>query len=149
MSVALICLAIAIHDVDGPIHCQTGEKIRLQGIGATETNGTCNPNQPCIPGDPFGQRRRMAKAMGARIDREDKAKDGRPSLYGQLWFKKPVRLRCDVTGTSHKRLTAWCRLPDGRDLSCVAMSAGIAARWSRYDLGKRLISCSHKTELSE
>jgi len=30
------CDAIALHDVDGPIHCASGEKIRLQGIGATE-----------------------------------------------------------------------------------------------------------------
>lgn len=137
----LICLAIAIHDVDGPIHCQTGEKIRLQGIGAMETNGRCNPNQPCVPGDPFDQRRKMAATMGAKIDREDKGRDGRPALFGQLWFKQPIRLQCDVTGKSHKRLTAWCRLPDGRDLSCRAISAGIAARWERYDSKRRLIRC--------
>lgn len=141
MSIALICLAVAIHDVDGPIHCQTGEKIRLQGIGATETNGTCNPNQPCIPGDPFDQRRKMARAMGAQVAREDRAKDGKLNLYGQLWFKAPIRLQCDVTGTSHKRLTAWCRLPDGRDLSCMAITVGVAARWARYDPKGRLVRC--------
>lgn len=54
--IALICLAIALHDVDGPIHCRSGEKIRLQGIGALETDGTCRPGQPCVLGDPFAQR---------------------------------------------------------------------------------------------
>lgn len=137
----LLCLAIALHDVDGPIHCQSGEKIRLQGIGATETNGRCNPNQPCVPGDPFAQRRRMASIIGAKIAREDRGKDGRPNLYGQLWFASAVPLHCDVTGTSHKRLTAWCRLPGGRDLSCAAISAGIAARWAKYDRRKRLENC--------
>lgn len=137
----LICLAIAIHDVDGPIHCRSGEKIRLQGIGATETNGSCNPNQPCIPGDPFTQRRKMAALIGARIEREDVARDGRPSLYGQLWFVQPVKLRCEITGTSHQRLTTWCERPDGEDLSCAAISAGIAARWGRYDREGRLNRC--------
>ncbi len=30
----LRCLAVALHDVDGPIRCQTGERIRFAGIGA-------------------------------------------------------------------------------------------------------------------
>lgn len=140
--VILICLAIALHDVDGPIHCQTGEKIRLQGIGATETNGRCNPNQPCAPGDPFEQRRKMARIIGATIEREDMGRDGKPRLYGQLWFKRPVRLECNVTGTSRGRLTAWCQLPNGRDLSCEAIKYRIAARWSIYDRDRKLTGCS-------
>jgi len=135
----LICLAIALHDVDGPIHCSTGEKIRLQGIGATETDGSCNPNQPCVPGDPFAQRKVMARLIGATPSREDTGRDGKPARYGQLWFAKPVRLECDVTGTSHARITAWCRLPNGADLSCAAISASIAARWARYDPRGRLL----------
>jgi hypothetical protein len=137
----LICLAIALHDVDGPIHCQSGEKIRLQGIGATETDGSCNPNQPCVPGNPFEQRRTMARAMGAVISKEDNGQDGTPDRYGQAWFTRPVRLVCDVTGTSHKRLTAWCGLPSGRDVSCEAIKAGVAMRWARYDPKGRLRWC--------
>lgn len=30
------CLAIALQDVAGPLHCEGGRKVRLQGIGATE-----------------------------------------------------------------------------------------------------------------
>lgn len=60
----LLCLAIALHDVDGPIRCQTGETIRLAGIGATELDGSTRPGQPSVPGDPFAQRRAMSVAIG-------------------------------------------------------------------------------------
>ena len=131
------CDAVALHDVDGPIHCRSGEKIRLQGIGATETDGSCRPGQPCIPGDPMAQRRTMATAViGARIARED------GGLYGQLWFAAPVALRCVATGQSHARVTAWCRRADGADLSRGAIRAGVAARWARFDSARRLTGCA-------
>lgn len=133
---------MALHDVDGPVYCASGEKIRLQGIGATELNGTCNPNQPCVPGDPFEQRRRMAKAMGAKIDREDVDRQGRPSRDGRLWFKQPVRLTCETTGRSYSKLTAWCSREDGSDLSCLSIRSGLALRWERYDERRRLVLCS-------
>lgn len=134
---AFDCAAIALHDVDGPIHCRAGEKIRLQGIGATETDGSCRPGQPCIPGDPMVQRRDMARrVIGATIARED------PGRFGQAWFVRPVMLQCVATGRSHERVTAWCRRPDGADLSCEAIRAGIAARWTRYDPSGRLAGCS-------
>jgi endonuclease YncB( thermonuclease family) len=133
---AFTCDAIALHDVDGPIHCRSGEKIRLQGIGATEIDGSCRPNQPCIPGDPFEQRRIMAtKVIGAIALEED------ASLYGQLWFAKPVQLQCLSTGQSHDRVTAWCARPDGSDLSCLAIRYKVAARWAKFDRDTRLITC--------
>ncbi|TZG24902.1 hypothetical protein [Sphingomonas montanisoli] len=131
-----ICLAIALHDVDGPIHCADGAKIRLQGIGATEMDGACRPNQPCVPGDPFAQRRAMARAIGATVARETRS----PS-FGRLHFARPIRLTCEATGTSHKRLTAWCATADGRDLSCTAIRARVAVRWVRYDKSGRLTRC--------
>lgn len=130
-----MCLAIALHDVDGPIHCQSGEKIRLHGIGATEMSGECRPHQPCVPGDPREQRRKMAKIIGATIGRED------PSEYGQAWFAKAVPLRCSITGHSHKRLTAWYSRSDGADLSCAAIRAGVAKRWPEYDRKGDLRRC--------
>src|SRR5438477_9852264 len=36
-----------------------------------------------------------------------------------------------MTGTSYKRLVAWCRLPDG-------CRAGVAVRWDRFDPEHRL-----------
>ncbi|TVV71377.1 hypothetical protein [Sphingomonas solaris] len=130
-----ICLAIALHDVDGPIHCRSGEKVRLQGIGALEMNGRARPGQPSIAGDPRAQRRRMASTMGARVLREDRG------MNGQLWFVRPVSLTCTPTGRSHGRITAWCSRADGRDLSCAAIQAGVAVRWDRYDPKRRLTDC--------
>ncbi|WP_456816875.1 hypothetical protein [Bradyrhizobium sp. USDA 4520] len=132
----LLCLAIALHDVDGPIRCATGERIRLAGIGATELDGSQRPGQPGIPGDPFAQRRAMAAAIGAQVASDDRRQDG------YLRFAQPVRLSCDVTGRSGKRLVAWCRLPDGRDASCVAIGAGVAVRWDRFDPQHRLDQCA-------
>ena len=137
------CEAIALHDVDGPIHCASGQKIRLQGIGATETDGTCRPNQPCVPGDPLAQRRVMAtKVMGAVIRHED------TGLYGQAWFARPVALNCIATGQSHARVTAWCARQDGRDLSCEAIRLGIAARWAKFDRDRRLVACQASSSAS-
>ena len=131
------CEAVALHDVDGPIHCRSGEKIRLQGIGATETDGSCRPGQPCVPGDPMIQRRVMAvRVLGASIAREDAGR------FGQAWFARAVPLQCIATGKSHARVTAWCSRADGADLSCEAIRAGIAARWERYDRAGRLSSCA-------
>lgn len=131
----LLCLAIALHDVDGPIRCQTGERIRLAGVGATELDGSRRPDQPGIAGDPFAQRRAMAVALGGGIGSDNRRLDG------YLTFARPVKLSCEATGTSYNRVVAWCRLPDGRDASCVAIRAGIAARWAKFDPQQRLARC--------
>ncbi|ARS29048.1 hypothetical protein [Sphingomonas sp. KC8] len=130
------CLAIALHDVDGPIHCKGGQKVRLQGIGATEMDGSCRQNQPCVAGDPRKQRRTMARIMGAKPASED------TSINGQLWFARPVRLTCTATGKSHKRVTAWCQTAAGKDLSCEAIKARVAVRWDKYDRGGNLRRCA-------
>lgn len=131
----LLCLALALHDVDGPIRCKSGEMIRLAGIGATELNGSIRPGQPGVRGDPFAQRRAMAVAIGGGIGSDNRRLDG------SLRFANPVRLSCDVTGRSYNRVVAWCSLPDGRDASCVAIRARLAVRWARFDSEGRLRGC--------
>lgn len=131
----LLCLAVALHDVDGPIRCQSGERIRLAGVGAIELDGSSRPGQPGIPGDPFAQRRKMAAAIGGGVGQDSQ------SLDGYLRLARPVALSCNVTGQSYNRLVAWCRLPGGHDASCAAIEAGIAARWARYDPTGRLLPC--------
>lgn len=136
-SSSFLCEAVALHDVDGPIHCSSGLRIRLQGIGATEMDGTCRKAQPCVPGDPVAQRRIMVtRVIGAAITREDK------SVSGQAWFAKPVVLHCESVGRSYDRVTAWCRKSGGEDLSCGAIRAGIALRWAQFDRANRLIRCA-------
>lgn len=127
MIAPFICMAIALHDVDGPIRCQDGTRIRLAGIGAREIDGTCRPQQPCPKGDPIKARRAMAAAIGATIARETTQPDG-----GQIWFARPIRLRCEAVGVSYGRVVAWCRIASGADLSCTAIRLSLAARWDRY-----------------
>jgi len=131
----LICLAIALHDVDGPIRCQSGERIRLAGVGATELDGSQRPGQPGVAGDPFAQRRAMAVALGGGIGADNRRPDG------YLTFARPVRLSCEAVGTSWNRTVAWCQLPNGQDASCVAIRAGIAVRWAKFDPSQRLARC--------
>ncbi len=129
------CTPTHVWDGDGPVWCAEGPHIRIAGIAAREMDGTCRPNQPCVPGDPREQRRAMARVMGATVARED------ASPLGQLWFAQPVALICFPTGTSHSRVTAWCHLPDGRDLSCEAIRAKVAVRWELYDPKGYLRGC--------
>ena len=49
----LLCLAVALHDVYGPIRCQTGERIRLAGIGATELDRVGLPRPQGVLGNLF------------------------------------------------------------------------------------------------
>ena len=76
-----------------------------------------------------------SRVIGASIARED------ASRYGQAWFVRPVSLQCVATGKSHARVTAWCSRPDGADLSCEAIRAGVAARWDKYDRAGHLSGC--------
>lgn len=131
----LLCLAIALHDADGPIRCAAGERVRLAGIGATELDGTRRPGQPGVDGDPYAQRRALARAIGGEVAHDE------PGETGDLWLLRAVPLRCDVVGRSYRRLVAWCRTPDDRDVSCVAIQVGAAARWRRFDPDDRLGGC--------
>jgi endonuclease YncB( thermonuclease family) len=131
---AFLCLAIAVHDADGPIRCASGQKVRLAGIAAREWDGSCQPNQPCPPGSPLQARRALIRAMGA-VEEQGTAE----AFHAR--FSRPVRLTCTATSKSHGRVVAWCRLPNGRDLSCEAIRVRAAVRWARFDPAGRLARC--------
>ena len=114
------CTAISVHDGDGPIHClERGAdgkaiKIRLQAIAAREIDETCRDNQPCPAASAASARAALARlAVGHR-------------------------LRCEPTGTSYGRVTAWCSTEAEVDLSCAMVRGGYALRWDRYDRDRRL-----------
>lgn len=52
-----------------------------------------------------------------------------------------VTMRCEPTGRSYRRVVARCTLPDGRSLSCAAITSGAAVRWDRYWLRYRMGDC--------
>jgi endonuclease YncB( thermonuclease family) len=96
-----------VHDGDGPIWCAQGQKIRLAAIAARELDETCRPGCPA--------------ASGA---------SAREALQRLAMGKT---LRCEATGTSYDRVTAWCWGPDGAQLNCAMVKNGYALRWARHD----------------
>lgn len=117
------CTAESIYDGDGPIHCRELDaegrhiRIRLSGIAAREMDGTCQPGHPCP----------AASAEAARDSL-------RRLAMGQ-------QLTCRFVGRSYDRVVAWCSRPDGIDLSCAQIRAGVALRWPRHDPEGRLSRC--------
>jgi endonuclease YncB( thermonuclease family) len=110
------CTVTRVHDGDGPIYCAEGPKIRLTAVAARELDETCNTGHPC-PTSTGAQ----AKAALSRL------------AQGQT-------LSCEATGASYSRTTAWCWLPDGRELNCEMVRSGTALRWAKFDPGNDLCS---------
>lgn len=111
----LLCLAALAIDGD-TLRCADGTRLRVAGIEATELHGGCHlPACPAMSGN----------------DARD-------------WMRRQVDgrdLRYEPVGKSYRRVVAIVTLPDGRDLSCLAIGAGAAVRWERYDVGGRLRGC--------
>lgn len=118
-----ICTPVAVWDGDGPVWCREGMHLRLSGIAARESDGTCRPNQPCPSASADTARSALVNLLGS--DR------GRLST-GHVVVAGPP-MRCRSTGSAGgNRTGAWCRLADGRDLSCAMVATGTVLRWARY-----------------
>ncbi|MFS0770859.1 thermonuclease family protein [Sphingomonas sp. 1P08PE] len=112
-----ICAVVSVYDADGPIRCVNGIKVRVAGINARETDGSCRINAPC-PTMPHEQ----AKPIVERL-----------VLHKRLF--------CQPVGRSYHRVVARCTLPDGRSLSCAIIAAGAGVRWDRYWQQYRMGEC--------
>lgn len=114
------CNVVKVHDGDGPIWCaeRGGDgkpiKIRLHAIAARELDETCSPGHPC------------PSATGAQARR----------VLEKLALGKT--LRCEATGTSYNRITAWCWTSAGVELNCAMVRSGTALRWDKFDRERRL-----------
>ncbi|MBO9380070.1 thermonuclease family protein [Sphingomonas histidinilytica] len=111
----LLCLAAIAIDGD-TIRCQDGTRIRLHGIEAAELHGGCH-----LPACPAMSGPEARDWMRRQVDGQD--------------------LRYEPVGKSYRRVVAVVALPDGRDLSCLAIQAGVAVRWDKFDRGGRLRGC--------
>ncbi|MFN3946403.1 MAG: thermonuclease family protein [Allosphingosinicella sp.] len=117
------CTATRVHDGDGPIWCREHGndarpiKVRLAGIAARELDESCSDGHPCPAASGAAARQSLERlALG-------------------------LALRCEQVGTSYGRIVAFCRTPDGVDLSCAQIRAGVALRWVRHDPQGRLARC--------
>lgn len=105
-----LCTVVSVTDGD-TFRCADGTRVRLQAIDAPEA-GPCPRGRGCTPGDP-----RKSRAVLTRI----------------VLHKK---LRCERTGKSYDRVTAWCSVA-GADVSCAMYRGGWAVRLPQYDRPRR------------
>ncbi len=110
------CTVASVTDGD-TFRCGDGTRVRLQAIDAPEMNG-CPKDRVCAPGN--AQRSKEALT--------------------RLVLNKT--LRCEPTGKSYSRVTAWCRLA-GADVSCAMYRGNWAVRLAQFDRPRRL--CRHRS----
>ena len=113
---AFQCDVIRVYDGDGPLWCQSGEKMRIAGIQAPDFESA----EPC----------RRPDARRGNYACDDRAAARSQRIMSGLTLGK--KLICNPVGTSYRRIVARCTLPDGRSLSCAAIAGGAAIRWNRY-----------------
>ena len=108
------CTVTKVHDGDGPIWCAEGPRIRLTAVAARELDETCSPGHPCPAASGASAQRRLQELASGRV------------------------LRCEQTGTSYNRVTAWCWREDGLELNCAMVESGHALHWQKFDPDQRL-----------
>lgn len=106
-SAEFTCEVAAITDGD-TFRCADGTRVRLSGVAARETDGTCSSGHPCP----------NASAGAATAALQDLAS-------GRM-------LVCRSVGETYGRVAAFCRREDGVDLSCAMVQTGTVEKWWRY-----------------
>ena len=117
------CTPVKVWDGDGPIHCAEGPRIRLSGIAARETDGSCRPGHPCPAASAEAARDTLAGLLGRTTG---------TAPQGHLLIQGPA-LTCRATGSAGgTRTAAWCESPTAGDLSCAMVASGTVEKWERY-----------------
>jgi len=97
------------HVTDGDtLRCQDGMRVRLHGIAARETDGSCSPGHPCPAASASMSRAALTELAGRRIT-------------------------CVQTGTSYERVNAICRNASGVEINCAMVERGAALVWDRFN----------------
>lgn len=117
------CTPTHVWDGDGPVWCAEGPRIRLSGIAARETDGSCRSNQPCPDASAEQARDALVELVGQPTG---------VSRHGHILVSGPT-MRCLSTGGGGgDRTAAWCVSPRVGDLSCAMIETGTVLRWDRY-----------------
>ena len=119
---AFTCTPTRVWDGDGPIWCAEGPRIRLSGIAARETDGTCRDGQPCPKVSAEESRDALVQLVGEPVGR---------TAQGHILVRGPA-MRCVSDGGSYEPTTAWCVSPKGGDLNCAMVRSGFALHWERF-----------------
>ena len=103
------CTPTRVWDGDGPVWCEEGPRLRLAGIAARESDGTCRSNQPCPKASAEDARRALVDLLGRRVG---------TAPQGHVLVAGP-RLRCVSSGSAGRGHNgAWYTSPILGDLSC-------------------------------
>lgn len=117
------CTPVRVWDGDGPLWCSEGPRVRLAGIAARESDGSCRPNQPCSDASAEAARRALVSLVGRRIG---------SSRQGHVLVIGPT-LTCSSSGSAGgSRTAAWCTSPMAGDLSCAMLATRMVLVWPRY-----------------
>lgn len=117
------CTPTRVWDGDGPLWCAEGPRIRLSGIAARETNGSCRTNQPCPRATAEAARSALVRLVGTPTG---------TSREGHILVAGPA-LTCRSLGNGKgERTAAWCTSPRHGDLSCAMLATRTVLRWKRY-----------------
>jgi endonuclease YncB( thermonuclease family) len=117
------CTPVKLWDGDGPIHCAEGPRIRLSGLAARETDGSCRPGHPCPSASAEAARDTLASLLGRTTG---------TAREGHLLIEGPA-LTCRAVGSAGgNRTAAWCVSPTKGDLSCAMVASGTVEKWDRY-----------------
>jgi endonuclease YncB( thermonuclease family) len=117
------CTPTRVWDGDGPVWCAEGPRIRLSGIAARESDGTCRSNQPCPDAGAEESRDALVRLVGRATGK---------SSQGHVLVSGPTMHCLSVGGGGGSRTAAWCASPIGGDLSCAMVQGGWALRWKQY-----------------
>ena len=117
------CTPTRVWDADGPIWCAEGPRVRLAGIAARESDGSCRQNQPCPAATAVAARNALVRLIGLQTGL---------SSEGHALVSGP-QMRCVSEGSAGgSRTAAWCASPIGGDVSCAMVQGGWALQWKRY-----------------
>nr|WP_257540748.1 hypothetical protein [Sphingobium sp. CFD-1] len=122
------CTPTRVWDGDGPVWCAEGPRLRLSGIAARESDGTCRSNQPCPRASAAAARDVLVGLLGRPVG---------VAPEGHVLIRGPT-MRCNsVGGAGGNRTAAWCVSPTVGDLSCRMVESGAVLKWPRYWLSHR------------
>ena len=117
------CTPTRVWDGDGPVWCVEGPRIRLAGIAARESDGTCRSNQPCPAATAEQAKAALVSLMGRRTG---------TSREGHALVSGPALTCRSVGSAGGARTAAWCSSNRVGDLSCAMVATRTVLTWPRY-----------------
>ena len=122
------CTPTRVWDGDGPVWCAEGPRLRIAGIAARESDGSCRINQPCPAATAKQARDALVAIVGIPLG---------TAPEGHVLVKGPT-MTCMSDGDARGgRTAAWCMSPATGDVSCMMLRSRTVLVWPRYWRGHR------------